>query len=312
MLCPKCGTDIPQEDAVFCYKCGHNLDAAVSKGEIPKTKRSPAPIIAFILGVFGLVAWLLPFIGIPVAAIGLYLGIKSVAGPKRAIAIVAIVLCSISMVAVIANASIGAYMGATGQHPLISPSFSQPPPAQEAAQPGYQFVKDGILYGADRSVIWGLGDPNQESVLELGFDCKPAPSKLVIGLDHPNGTRILAYFSGAAVHLYPKGRIGFDEFGELRDEYIVQAGTYDFDDDGNPEILIAVGNGLVEMSVTVYKYHAPLAVQDAGRPENWECIGDFEGQGECYIDEKSLIVPIGSQGLFIEYTFVKGKLVQTN
>jgi hypothetical protein len=46
---------------------------------------------------------------------GLVLGIKSLQGPRKGVATAGIVLCIIGLVASIANAAIGAYLGATGQ-----------------------------------------------------------------------------------------------------------------------------------------------------------------------------------------------------
>jgi hypothetical protein len=67
------------------------------------------------LGLFGLLAWFLPIIGLPVTITGLVLGIKSLSGPRRGMAIAGIVLCITGLLASIANAAIGAYLGATGQ-----------------------------------------------------------------------------------------------------------------------------------------------------------------------------------------------------
>ena len=67
------------------------------------------------LGRFSLIAWLLPMIGLPTTITGLVLGIKSLKGPRRGMATAGIVLCTIGLVASIANAAIGAYLGATGR-----------------------------------------------------------------------------------------------------------------------------------------------------------------------------------------------------
>jgi hypothetical protein len=67
------------------------------------------------LGLFGLLAWLLPIIGLPVTITGLVLGIKSVNGPRKGMATAGIVLCIIGLVLSTGNAALGAYLGATGQ-----------------------------------------------------------------------------------------------------------------------------------------------------------------------------------------------------
>lgn len=72
-------------------------------------------IASLCLGLFGLIAWILPIIGLPTTITGFVLGIRSVNGPRKGMATAGIVLCIIGLVASIANAAIGAYMGATGQ-----------------------------------------------------------------------------------------------------------------------------------------------------------------------------------------------------
>jgi hypothetical protein len=72
-------------------------------------------IAALCLGLFGLIAWFLPIIGLPTTITGLVLGIKSLKGPRSGMATAGIVLCIIGLVLSIANAVFGAYLGATGQ-----------------------------------------------------------------------------------------------------------------------------------------------------------------------------------------------------
>lgn len=72
-------------------------------------------IASLCLGLFGLVAWFLPIIGLPVTITGLVLGIKSLNGARNGMATAGIVLCIIGLVLSTANAAIGAYLGATGQ-----------------------------------------------------------------------------------------------------------------------------------------------------------------------------------------------------
>jgi hypothetical protein len=72
-------------------------------------------VASLCLGLFGLIAWLLPIIGFPVTITGLVLGIKSLNGPRRGMATAGIVLCIIGLVITTINAAIGAYLGATGQ-----------------------------------------------------------------------------------------------------------------------------------------------------------------------------------------------------
>lgn len=87
---------------------------------IKETKSDSRGIVSLVLGIIGLVAWFLPILGAPINIIGLVLGIKSLDSARRRMALVGIVTCTIGLVLTVANASIGAYLGATGQHAIVN------------------------------------------------------------------------------------------------------------------------------------------------------------------------------------------------
>ncbi|MEW6025730.1 MAG: DUF4190 domain-containing protein [Planctomycetota bacterium] len=76
-------------------------------------------IASLVLGIIGLIAWCLPIFGLPVTITGLVLGIKGLNSSKRGMAIAGIVMSSLGLLFSLANAAWGAYLGATGQHPLF-------------------------------------------------------------------------------------------------------------------------------------------------------------------------------------------------
>jgi hypothetical protein len=84
------------------------------------TKGSGYAIISLILGLLGIIAWIIPLAGLPITVIGLILGIIGLRSRSRGLAIAGLTLCSLFLAATIINASIGAYMGATGQHQFIN------------------------------------------------------------------------------------------------------------------------------------------------------------------------------------------------
>lgn len=104
---------------------------------------------------------------------------------------------------------------------------------------------------------------------------------------------------------------GFNKWGEINQGYYVQVAEHDFDSDDVPEIVVAVGNEMFDMELKVVKYHAPQSLNNAGRQENWELIGSFSGQDKAYLQQDTIELPVGVQGLFEEYTLVKGKFFQT-
>jgi uncharacterized membrane protein len=72
-------------------------------------------VTSLVLGIVGMLAWLLPIIGLPVTITGLVFGVRSLNSANKGIAIAGLTLSIIGIVLTIINASIGAYMGATGQ-----------------------------------------------------------------------------------------------------------------------------------------------------------------------------------------------------
>jgi uncharacterized membrane protein len=77
-------------------------------------------IASFVLGIVSLIAWCIPICGAPVTLVGIVLGVRGLQSTsQRAMAIVGIILCSLGLIATLVNAAIGAYLGATGQHPLL-------------------------------------------------------------------------------------------------------------------------------------------------------------------------------------------------
>lgn len=94
----------------------------------PQAQSVPIPVdplagkakTSLILGIIGLFAWIIPIIGLPVTITGLVMGIKAWKSSKYTMAVAGVVLCIIGLVLSIMNMAIGAYMGATGQHPLVN------------------------------------------------------------------------------------------------------------------------------------------------------------------------------------------------
>lgn len=67
------------------------------------------------IGVINVCAWLLPVCGLPLGALGVFLGILARNSSRRTLALVGIGLCSLGLVLGLGNALYGAYLGATGQ-----------------------------------------------------------------------------------------------------------------------------------------------------------------------------------------------------
>ena len=80
-----------------------------------EAKHNGKAIASMVLGIVGLVAWLIPLFGAPITIIGLVLGIYGLRSSNRGMATAGVIMCIIGLVATTVNASIGAYLGCTGQ-----------------------------------------------------------------------------------------------------------------------------------------------------------------------------------------------------
>ena len=80
-------------------------------------------IAALVLGIIGLIAWLLPICGFPVTIVGLILGFIARRSPaRRGMATIAIVLCVIGLVLSIGSAAFGVYVAT--QNPIVIPTVA--------------------------------------------------------------------------------------------------------------------------------------------------------------------------------------------
>jgi len=84
-----------------------------------RTEGAGKPVASLVLGIVGLLAWFIPLFGFPITVTGLILGILSLKGARRGMAIAGVVMCVIGLLLTIINGAMGAYLGATGQHPLL-------------------------------------------------------------------------------------------------------------------------------------------------------------------------------------------------
>ena len=172
-----------------------------------------------------------------------------------------------------------------------------------------------LIVGTNNNVVWGKESTN-DITLQLDFKTKIKPISMTIGYDSPNGIKFRINFKdlnvAANLRYILSMKSGLDEWGDLDDGYYIEAATYDFNEDKNPEIIIVIGNGLTDLWVNVIKYHPPTNPDDAIRTENWSVVASFSGQEKIYIDKQTITVPIGTQGLYDEYTWLNNKFIKSN
>lgn len=82
------------------------MSESIIKEEIPK-KVSKSPLV---LGIIGLVAWLLPIIGAPVNIAGILVSVKKLKSEKSGLSKAGLVLSIIGLILTIANSALGIYL----------------------------------------------------------------------------------------------------------------------------------------------------------------------------------------------------------
>ncbi|MEM6333780.1 MAG: DUF4190 domain-containing protein [Planctomycetota bacterium] len=78
-------------------------------------------VASLVLGCVAMIAWCIPLVGLPVAVVGLVLGILDRQSSKRGMAIAGIVLSAIGLALSLVNGVVGAYLAISGQSQLLGP-----------------------------------------------------------------------------------------------------------------------------------------------------------------------------------------------
>lgn len=118
--CSYCAEEI-QDDTLICRFFKSDLRPSIPNHSltIEDTKLNSKASSSLVLGIIGLIAWIIPLLRAPIIIIGLVQGSRGLKSNNKRTATAGIVLCIIGLVATIINASIGEYQGATGQHWLF-------------------------------------------------------------------------------------------------------------------------------------------------------------------------------------------------
>jgi serine/threonine protein kinase len=122
----KACSENPQEQFQDVAAFRHALSGTLSATAPLPRKGGKVAVASFILGLTGLVVWVVPVLGLPVTLIGLIFGIQGLRGRRKILATVGLVLSIIGLTATIANSAIGAYLGATGQFAWMNQSAPEP------------------------------------------------------------------------------------------------------------------------------------------------------------------------------------------
>jgi hypothetical protein len=200
--------------------------------------------------------------------------------------------------------------GGTEKTPSSQKAPAQPERSQPVQSQPVPAVSSVIL--ADAATVAPLNGliewkPGQEDVT-LPLDLGGEKAELRLGLGHPNGIKCQVVLKQPSVGWEldisqddPSFDVPFDETGELREGFVMQAAAHDFDEDGTPEIVVAAGDGLVESYAWVFSYNK---VDDPSQLNPFVQKLKVTGQTRILVEKNKLLVPYGSQGLFEEYAYV--------
>jgi hypothetical protein len=83
--------------------------------EDPIEESSAGAVVSLVLGLFGLIAWILPIVGLPVGALGYFLGRKGTSTRQRTTALIGIGLCVLCLCLSVVNAYVGALLAVRGK-----------------------------------------------------------------------------------------------------------------------------------------------------------------------------------------------------
>ncbi len=137
--------------------------------------------------------------------------------------------------------------------------------------------------------------------------------KLILHFASPNGFGLFAEYGNGGTSIPVTLPEGCDDGGgDLKSSCYGQLGLAKFDKEGNPDVVVAFGDGNMNLHVNVIRYHPPGSANDVSRSENWELIGSFEGQSKVLITDGDIQLPIGSNGSGNRFVFTEGKFLDFN
>ena len=182
---------------------------------------------------------------------------------------------------------------------------------------------DLFIRGANNGITVNYDQASDGTIYILVFPSTIiAPVKLHLFFNQLDFDLRAVYADGVSVELPYKFDFGYDRtdseisWPKTSNYYFI--GQYDFDGDNIDEIIFAVqdfDNGLKNISVSIIKYFPPSNEKYSYRTENWELFHSFSA-GSLFsfggqIEDKSIRFDRGLRDFFYEWSFVRGKFLDT-
>lgn len=170
-----------------------------------------------------------------------------------------------------------------------------------------------LIHGISNSLLWNIGESPKK--LPLSFKKKNYPHSLVISEQSQTSFPrivLLVEDEKADETIGLPLACNFGHYEDIFTENIdytdvsmyFQVGEHDFDQDGSPEIVVAFGDRLVSLAINIFKLY-PSKNNTVIGDKNIKLVGKFtEGQSYVFVKKNEIVLPIGGQGLFIEYQWI--------
>lgn len=170
-------------------------------------------------------------------------------------------------------------------------------------------IEDMLFQGAKNSVIWGKFDRDEVFLDLKETGIKGWPASLFINVDEAGQLSLILTDGRNKISLAvdPGKAEAFDAEKKLNEHYYVQAGEYDFDNDGRPELVIAIGDNSIDLVVNVFRFDPPKSKSDTDvlTLQNWKLVGVLMGQNKAYLNGRRIKLPYTAMNFYKEFQWEK-------
>ena len=164
--------------------------------------------------------------------------------------------------------------------------------------------KQTLLFNAPVGVKYVLSSAPQ-LLQDKSLSFAKNADEVVLGLDHPNGVRVLAKANGVAQNLIndiPDG-VFFDSYGDLMPENSVQVTLLDLEDKGVENIILSIGKPSGAVDTSIFRLTNSTS-------EPFQYIGTIQGAEDTQFDGSRIIA--NRSGSVKKYKIENQVLVELN
>ncbi|HEY8463948.1 MAG TPA: hypothetical protein VIM29_07995 [Bacillota bacterium] len=176
-------------------------------------------------------------------------------------------------------------------------------------------IEDLLVQGMKNTVLWGKFD-REDVFLELtpNNTVDNWPTSLLISMDQGHKLR-LELLSGAGnipLPVDPGEAEAFNASGQFNEHYYIQAGEYDFNRDGRPEIVVAIGDNHIDLVVNVFKFNPAPKDSSPATVQQWKLAGVFMGQNKAYLNGNKIRLPYTAVKIELNYQWDRDGFKEVN